>query len=172
MKYFVTENYLKDETPITANCDINEVVKWVKPAADIRIKAILGNLFFSDLLTKYNAQSLNPSETELVLLVQPVVAWRAAAMAVYGLSRQLKNKGLQIQNGENSEGVALNEVTFGMDQYAQISKQYESNLIEWLVENKNTFAVLMSAENKGSKVKEICSASDLSDDFNDSMLFI
>jgi hypothetical protein len=172
MKYFITENYLKDETPITANCDATDIVPWIKPAAEIRIKPILGNLFFKDLLTKYNAESLNEDEIELVLLIQPCVAWRAAAMTVYSLSRQLKNKGLQIQNGENSEGVTLNEVTFGMDHYGQISKQYEGDLIEWLVENKNTFPVLMSAENKGSKVKDICNASELDEGFNDSILFI
>lgn len=172
MIYFVTENYLKDETPITANCDVTEVVKWVKPAAEIRLKSILGGLFFKDLLTKYNAQSLNNSEMELVLLIKPVIAWRAASFSVYGLSRQLKNKGLQIQNGENSEGVSLNEVTFGMDQYAQISKEYEGSLVEWLMDNRDTFTVLMSAENKGSKIKDACNTSELEDDFNDSMLFI
>lgn len=172
MIYFVTENYLKAKTPITSNCDVNDVAPWVQPAAEIRIKPILGGHFFNDLLTKYNAQSLNAEEIELVELIKPVVAWRAAALAVYGLSRQLKNKGLQIQDGENSDGVQLSEVTFGMDHYNQIASQYQRDLIDFLIENKGNYPVLMSNQNTNSSVKDAINADSVDDGFTDSILII
>lgn len=172
MIYFVTENFLKTKTPITSNCDVNDVAPWVQPAAEMRIKPILGGYFFKDLLAKYNSQSLNPAEVELVELIKPVVAWRAAALAVYGLSRQLKNKGLQIQDGENSDGVELKEVTFGMDHYNQIASQYQRDLIDFLVENKSSYPVLMSSQNKNSSVKEALTADSVDDGFTDSILIV
>lgn len=172
MIYFVTENYLKVKTPITSNCDVNDVAPWVQPAAETRVRPILGNLFFNDLLEKYNTEQLNEEEIELVELIKPVVAWRAAALAVYGLSRQLKNKGLQIQDGENSDGVTLNEVTFGMDHYNQIASGYQRDLIDFLVENKNNYPVLMSDANKNSSVKKAICSEDIADGYEDSILII
>lgn len=172
MIFFVTENYLKKVTPITKNCDVNDVVQWVQPAAETRIRPILGDLFFKDLLTKYNAESLNPKEEELVKVIKPCVAWRAAALAVYGLSRQLKNKGLQIQDGENSDGVDLKEVTFGMDHYNQIGSQYQRQLIDFLIENKNDYPVFLSDSNKNSSAKDAICSGQVDDGFTDSILII
>ncbi len=42
------------------------------------------------------------SEIDLVEFIQPVIAWRSAEDAVFGLTYQLKNKGLQTQNGDYS----------------------------------------------------------------------
>ena len=85
--YFVTENYLKVNTPITANVNITEVLPLVKGAADMWTQSTLGTYFYNDLLVKYNAQTLNPDEETLVALMQPSIAWRAAADAVIVVCR-------------------------------------------------------------------------------------
>jgi hypothetical protein len=172
MIYFTTENYLKKKTPITANCDANDVSQWVQPAAEVRIKPILGDLFFKDLLTKYNAQTLNSYEVDLVEYIKPCVAWRAAALTVYGLSRQLKNKGLQIQDGENSDGVDLKEVTFGMDHYNQIASEYQRTLIDFLIDNKDNYPVFLSDANKNSSAKNAICSGQVDDGFTDSILIV
>ena len=172
MIYFITENYLKKNTPITANCDVNDILPWVRPAAETRILPILGTYFFNDLLAKFNAQTLDASELELVELIKPCLAWRAASFVVYSLSRQLKNKGLQVQNGENSDGVDLKEVTFGMDHYGQIGAQYQRTLINYLIKNKSNFASLMSSLNTDSSAKDELNASNVDDGFTDSILII
>lgn len=80
---------------------------------------ILGTTFYNDLLTKYNAQTLDPDEEDLVAFIQPIIAWRAAEDAVFGLSLQLKNKGLQNQFGDNSSSVDRGTIAFSMEHYAQ-----------------------------------------------------
>jgi hypothetical protein len=172
MIYFITENYLKKNTPITANCDVNDILPWVRPAAETRILPILGTYFFNDLLTKYNAQTLNANEEELVKFIQPCLAWRAASFVVYSLSRQLKNKGLQVQNSDNSDGVDLKEVTFGMDHYGQIGAEYQRTLINYLIKNKSNFPSLTSSLNTDSSVKEQLNPSNVDEGFTDSILII
>lgn len=172
MIYFVTENYLKLKTPITSNCDVNDIAPWVQPAAEIRVRPLLGTFFFNDLLQKYNSQSLNATEIILVEAIKPVIAWRAAALAVYGLSRQLKNKGLQIQNGENSDGVVLSEVTFGIDHYNQIASQYQRDLINFLTKNKGNYPVFLSGDNNDSSVKDQCNGSQPDDGLTDAIMII
>ena len=97
MNYFITETYLKTNTPITANVDVTDVTPYIATQAQLRVMPILGTLFYNYLLAAYNAQSLNTDETTLVGFIQPVIAWRSAEDAVFGLTYQLKNKGLQTQ---------------------------------------------------------------------------
>lgn len=47
MKYFITENYLKTQTPITANCDVNDIVPYIKTQSDLRVQPILGTYFIT-----------------------------------------------------------------------------------------------------------------------------
>jgi len=148
--YFVTENYLKNNTPITDNVDSTDVMPWVKVASETWIRKILGLNFYNYLLDKYNAQTLSTDEETLVEYIQPAVAWRATVDCVYGLSRQLKNKGLQTQSGENSSSVDLNEVQFGMSHYEQKATYYEEILIEYLKENKDLFPEFTDITNKTS----------------------
>ncbi len=172
MIYFVTEDYLKTETPITKNVDVQNVAPWVRPACETRLVPILGRHFFQHLLTKYNAQSLNTKEVELVSHIQPCIAWRAASMAVYGISRPLKNIGIQQLNSENSSGVNLDEVTFGMETYDKMGAEYQRTLSEFLVSHKNDYPEFMTEANKDAKLRKVCDASDISDSaLNDGIMF-
>lgn len=171
MVYFVTEDYLKTETPITKNVDIQNVAPWVRPACETRLVPILGRHFFKYLLTKYNAQNLTPEEVELVKVIQPCVAWRAGAMAVYGTSRPLKNTGIQQLNSENSSGVNLEEVTFGMETYNQIAAEYQRTLKEYILDNREAFPEFMSEANKDASLRKACS-SDVTDSDTDVSILV
>ena len=171
MIYFVTENYLKTNTPITANVDSTDIVPYVKPASDMRVQDILGSYFYADMLTKYNNQTLNTNETELVEKIQPVVAWRAAEQAAFGLTYQLKNKGIQTQSGDYSSSVSQSETAFVMDHYGQMAAFYEKRLSKYLLMNKDLFPVFMSDENKDSDIKPIVGCKDKGDYDNTMMVF-
>jgi hypothetical protein len=135
--YFVTETYLEKSTPITANVDATDVTPWVQVNAENWVRKIIGTYFFNDLLTKYNNQSLSADEVILVELMKPAIAWRAASDAVFGLSYQLKNKGLQQQNGDYSTEVDLTEVQFAMKHYADKAGIYEAAIYTYLEDKTN-----------------------------------
>ena len=171
MIYFVTENYLKNNTPITKNVDVNDVMPYVRTQAEMRLMSILGTYFYNDLLTKYNAQTLSADETTLVEYIQPVVAWRSAEDAVFGLSYQLKNKGIQVQSGDYSSNVSQSEITFNMDHYGQKGAWFENRLTFWLLDNKALFPVFLSTLNNDSDIKPVDDCDDL-DNYNDTMLVL
>jgi hypothetical protein len=153
MLYFITETYLKTNTPITANVDVTDVTPYIKTQADLRVQPILGSVFYNALLADYNAQTLNPDEETLVGFIQPVVAWRSAEDAVFGLTYQLKNKGLQTQFGDNSGSVSRAEVAFGMEHYAQKASFFEQRLIRYLLANKNLFPLFTSLQNRDTDLR-------------------
>jgi hypothetical protein len=153
MLYFITETYLKTNTPITANVDVNNVTPYLATQAALRIQPILGTTFYNDLLTKYNAQTLDPDEENLVAFIQPIIAWRAAEDAVFGLSLQLKNKGLQTQFGDNSSAVDRGTIAFSMEHYAQKAAFFEQRLIRFLLKNKALYPVFTSSTNQDTDLR-------------------
>jgi predicted ATP-binding protein involved in virulence len=153
MLYFITENYIKLKTPITRNVDVNEVTPFIQSVSNRRIQPILGSHFYNDLLLKYNAQSLDADETTLVELLQPCIAWYGAAEAVLALSYQLKNKGLQKQNGDFSESVSKDEILLIYDHYQSDAAFYEQRIRVFLKENGDNYAEYISTDNTDSDMK-------------------
>lgn len=168
--YFVTENYLKVNTPITANVNITEVLPLVKAAAMMWTRSTLGTYFFDDLLAKYNAQTLSPDEVVLVEMMQASIAWRAAADAVIELSYQLKNKGIQTQFGDNSTSPEYKAIMFVNNAYTKKAEFYENIMWKYLVKNKALYPNFTSPLNRDSTC--LCSIIDPSKDkFNAQIFF-
>jgi len=170
MIYFITETYLKNNTPITKNVDVKDVVPYIRPASDMRVQSILGSYFYEYLLTEYNAQNLSTDEETLVEKIQPVVAWRAAENAAFGLSYQLKNKGIQSQFGDYSQNVTQSEVAFVMDHYGQMAAFFEKRLTNYLLDNKDSFPQFTSVLNKDSDIKPVDDCTD--NDYDNTMMVI
>lgn len=153
MLYFITENYLKTNTPITANVDVTDVTPYIATQAQLRVMPILGTVFYNHLLDAYNNQTLTPEEETLVQFIQPVIAWRSAEDAVFGLTYQLKNKGLQQQSGDYSQPVTRSEVAFGMEHFAQKASFFEMRLIKYLIKNKAEYPIFISHENRDTDLR-------------------
>ena len=153
MNYFITETYLKTNTPITANVDVTDVTPYIATQAQLRVMPILGTTFYNYLLTKYNAQTLTNDEEVLVAYIQPVVAWRSAEDAVFGLTYQLKNKGLQTQFGDFSSSVTRSEVAFGMEHYAQKASFFETRLTRYLIANKDLYPEFTAEVNRDTDLR-------------------
>jgi len=153
MLYFITENYLKTNTPITANVDVTDVTPYIATQAQLRVMPILGTTFFNYMLEVYNTQAATNDEETLIKFIQPIIAWRSAEDAVFGLTYQLKNKGLQTQNGDFSSSVSQREVAFGMEHYAQKAAFFEQRLIRYLLKNRSLYPEFISTENRDTDLR-------------------
>ena len=165
MIYFITENWLKTNTPVTANIDAVKIFPFVQSQADMRIQPLLGTYFYKDLLTKYNAQTLNANEQLLVEKIQPAIAWRAVEDCVLSISYALKNKGIQQQSGDYSQPATFQEIAYIQNVYSQKAVFYENRVIVWLKENKDLYPNFTSALNTDSDIKPIKTANEGYNDF-------
>ena len=172
MTYFITETYLKTKTPITNNVDVNDITPFIQTQCEMRVQPILGTYFYEYLLAKYNAQTLTANEEELVKRIQPVVAWRSAEDAVFNLTYQLKNKGLQKQFGDNSSSVDRNEMVFSMEHYSQKAEFYEARLFRYLEINKALFAEYTATENNDCMTNDINPTEDGDSGYLDDIMII
>ncbi len=167
MTYFITENYLKSNVPITDNVDITDIIFNTRIAADFNIRPILGTYFYKHMLDGYNAQTLTADELDLLDYIQPAVAWRATSESVITLTYQLKNKGLQTQSGDYSLNPEYKEVMFVAHHYGDKAGNYDNQLTNYLKENRALFPEFESDLNKDSIAKR-CDGNN----FNQNIFFI
>jgi hypothetical protein len=98
------------------------------------------------------------------------VAWFGASAAAFGLSYQIKNKGIQQQFGDYSQQVTFSEVTFTMEHLEQIGFFYINRLKFYLTENKDLFPNFISETNKDSDLKPLISKCSNDTDYNNTMI--
>lgn len=153
MTYFITTKYLKDTTSLTNNIDIDDLQPLIKTSSDMWVKSILGTYFFNDLLQKFNNQNLTANEIELVKIIKPAIAWRVAADATIELSYQLKNKGIQSQNGDYSNSADYKAIMFNYHHKKDKASFYENRLSEFLMKNKDNYTAFTSSFNNDSSIK-------------------
>ena len=157
MLYFVTEQYIKLNTPITNNVDLTDFNPLIKVAADSYVRSILGTYFYDYLLTEYNAQTLDtpPATGEVTLVqdyIQMAVAWRVCAESVVTLSYQLKNKGVQKQSGDFSASSDMKETAFLFHHYRDRADFYDQRLMDYLIENGHLYPNFIDPLNKDTIV--------------------
>ena len=170
MIYFVTEQFFKENTPAGENVDFKRVQPWVKVAAQTRIKNVLGSVFYAEILAKYNNESLNTKEIELVEKVKDAVCWFALQLALPDINKAITNKGQQKQKGDFTEPAESNDETRGIDSYLSTAKYYLQELREFLEERKADYPTFSQEQNKDSKGFE--GTENKNDSFNDSLLII
>jgi hypothetical protein len=169
MIYFVTDNWIKDNTSISEGVDMKTITPLIQNAAQMWTQSTLGKHFFNDLLVKFNNNSLNTNESFLVNnYIKYAIAWRAAAEAVIELTWQLKNKGLQSQSGDFSQSTDFRISTWVYELKDKKGQYYENALIEYLKENKDLFPELLSPLNKDNKITK-CGPSN---GFNQSIMIL
>jgi len=156
--YFVTDVYLKDNTPVAENVDSLISGPQIKAAADGWARNILGTYFYNDLLAKFNAQTLNPTEITLVQdWLKPAIAWRACAEIVIAAGFQLTNKGTQTQSGDYSATPEYRAQMFVQHHYADRASFYENRLLEHLIEDGSLYPEFNDDQNKDSMARKACS---------------
>lgn len=160
MIYFVTPQYLIENTSVGNNVDATDLNYAVKTAADTFVRSYLGTYFYNDLLTKFNAQTLTGDEVTLVQdYIKNAVAWRAATEAVMNTTYSVRNKGVQQQSGDFSATPEFRVVPWIYDKTREKADFYDSRLRDYLVDNKNLFPNFTSTLNKDSVIKrQYCGA--------------
>jgi sulfur relay (sulfurtransferase) DsrC/TusE family protein len=148
MIYYITEQFLKNKTPITQNVDAKDLAPFMEMTVRTYIQPILGYNFNNELLEKFNDETLSVIETELVEFIQFVTAFYAVYDAIPSLTFRISNKGIQSQFGDyqNSEGVAT--VEYLRNNMLKFARVHESNLRAFLDLNKDQFSTYLATINE------------------------
>lgn len=130
--FFASENYIKSIAAISANININLIMPYVQSFQDMNVQEVLGSNYYYQLINSFSAGTLNPEEVVLVEKIRPYLAWGAAEQSLATLTYRITNKGPQLQFGDNSTQITLEELKYLRNDFKQKVNFYENRLKNFL----------------------------------------
>lgn len=136
---FVSEQYIKDFTPVGPLVEWNEIEPSLHLAQDSFIQDMLGTNFYVYLQAQFEAQVLTADEIELVARIKPALAHRVAEQAIPFINWQIKNKGIMTQRGDYADPASLESIKYLRNELANRAEFYSVRLTKWLCDNRALF---------------------------------
>jgi len=136
---FVSEQYIKEYTPIGNLVQWSEIQPTAHLAQDSYIQDILGSNFYVYLELAYSAQTLTANEIELMNRIKPALAYRVAEQSLTFINYQIKNKGVMTQNGDYSAPADLEQFKYVRHELTNRAEFYAKRLSNYLCENSALF---------------------------------
>jgi hypothetical protein len=137
---FISETFLKQNTQVSDNVDVKYIRESILWAQDTEIQPVLGTTLYNKIKTDIAANTL--AGVYLALLTDYIqvtlkhyVTAECLAMAHY----KVTNKGLQIQDSEQSAPASTSGVNFLVEKETNKGDWYKQRLINYLCEYSSTF---------------------------------
>ena len=91
---FISENWIKTNTPLPSNMDVHEIYPFYKVAQDKYIRDILGDALYNRLSDGIINNNLNGDEVTLLELIRPSLGYYCVYEAMPFLATKIKNIGV------------------------------------------------------------------------------
>lgn len=101
--FFITEQYLKDNSPLSGNVDVKELYPFARTAEDIHIQEAIGECLYEHLISTLtdSPPSYNSDEVVLMKKIREALVWFTCYDAIPFIGTKLRNVGIVQQTGEN-----------------------------------------------------------------------
>lgn len=143
----ISETYLRDTIPFNKNVDISDLVTNISPAQEMFLEPVLGTTFYDYIQVQYSAQTLTVDEITLMTYIKPFIAYKTAVITLPFLQYQIKNKGPQSQNGDNSSQVDNSVLFYLKKELENRAEWYDARLQRYLFLNQTLFPLYVTQGN-------------------------
>lgn len=148
----IGETYIKENSVLNGNVDVSEIRKSAYYKQDLVIQPILGTTFYREIQLAYSAATagitpLTADQEELLMYIKPTLVNHAVSEVAFFLTLNVKNVGVQTQNGDNNNSVGDNTMWTVVQQITKRAEFYEQRLRNWLCVNGSKFPTYISQEN-------------------------
>lgn len=141
---WITQTFLKAQTPISNNVDISEVTNHITTAQLVNTREVLGKNLYDDLNTKFKTNTLSTKESELFDILQYSIAYRASEIAIPFLGIKIRNKGVVRLNDEFAQPAQLNELKYLRNELADRAEYFEKRVKDFLCQYGTDFPLYMT----------------------------
>ena len=155
----ISEQKLKDNTPINENVDSSELRYGIQTAQNIFLQETLGTNFYEQILSQVQSgdielpQNINNKEL-LNNFIQPMLVAYSYYLVLDNFFIKFVNVGLQTFRSEQSQPVGIKEFTYLKDQ-ARDRGQFLDNLLRrHLVFNNSLYPAYTLTTNNGQLIPE------------------
>lgn len=140
--FFISEVWLKDNSPLSGNVGIEEIYPFAKTAEDVYIQEVIGTPLFNRLVASLTAspKDTNADETALLKLIRNALMWYTLYDAAPFFWVKMRNIGLVKQGGDNLETLSSSDMEKLRVEFMDKAKFYTKRLVDYLAVNRQKFA--------------------------------
>lgn len=140
--FFISETWLKDNSPMGKNVDIAEIYPFAKTAEDVYIQEIIGTPLYNRLIASLTASPKNTTanEFELLKIIRNALMWYILYDSLPFFWIHIRNIGLVKQGGDNKETVSSSEMDKLRVELMDKAKFYSKGLVNYLQKNSSLFS--------------------------------
>lgn len=141
MAFFISEKYLKDNSPLSGNIDIQELYPFAKTAEEIYIQEAIGTRLFDRLAASLEASPKNTTSDEVTLLkkIRSCLVWYTCYDALPFIATKIRNIGVVKQEGPDIKSAEDNSVINLAKKCKDKGDHYLRMLQMYLCENSSLF---------------------------------
>lgn len=137
---FISETFLKENTPVNLNVDVKDTYSHVQAAQDLYITDVLGIKLSDQLKASIAAVTTTQDEKDLLEYVQKALVWWTLYLAFPFLNFKVKNKSVQKSHSENGEAADLSELKWLRDDIKNRAEYYQTRVRDFLMLNVEKFS--------------------------------
>lgn len=139
--FFISETYLKNNSPLSGNVDIGELYPFAKSAEDTYIQEAIGTKLFDRLIDSLNASPQDPNANEIVLMkkIRSCLVWYTCYDAIPFLATKIRNIGVVKQEGPDIKSAGQSEVKDLIQKCKDKADFYMRSLQRYLCYNSDLF---------------------------------
>lgn len=144
LTYFIDETYFKANTPVNLSVDPYLINMSINDAQEMHVQMQLGSILYKKLVTLIRTLDIQlPAnavyKTLLDDYVQPAVVQWAMYECIPYLRYKLMNKGIQLQNSDNSTSADLEDLKYIEARVKDRAEFVSQRLADYLLENYTLF---------------------------------
>lgn len=142
--YLITEQWIKEFTPIGEFVDMKLIKPFIKISEDIHVRSLVGKEQYDRLLQGVASNDLTPNETTLLDLIRPSLAYYMVAKNLPFLSTQIRGAGV-IKTSNNNIVQASDENVRSLEERCMsFCNYYSQRVIKYLCDNSSLFPLYSS----------------------------
>jgi hypothetical protein len=138
--YFISTQYLRQNTPIEDNVDDDKIIPYIVQAQDTYLQQSIGETGYNALKSAVQNNTLTSDEqTFMRNYVQPLVAQYTFFLALPFITFKATNKSLSKESSEYSQPAELEELKYLRSNVKDVAEFYQRRMVKWLLDHPGTF---------------------------------
>lgn len=148
---FIDDQYLRDNSPLGKNVDVDLIYPFVKQAQDIHIQDILGTPLYVDLEyrlfigTTYSTPYFTSFEIDLIEISAKALAYWTCYLALPHLAFQIRNLGLGQATSTDTNSSSLEELKYIRNEMQNLGDFWNQRIVNFICANNEQFPLYDAA---------------------------
>ena len=123
--YFISTQYLRDNSPINENVDPKLLKSAIKEAQEIYIRDVIGSGIYDELQDQaYNDTLTTDNRTLLDSYIAPYLKYYSLTESMLPMTFKFMNKSVATRNSENATPITTSELTQIEQRYRDKAEYY------------------------------------------------